>query len=357
MKREVKLLRTRSVDSLLLSVEHFNRISDRGRAEVVLILMDRAYELLFKAVILHKGGRVRERRAKETIGFDACVRKCLSDAAVKCLTEEQALTAQVINSLRDAAQHYILEISEQQLYLYCQAGLTLFEDIHDSAFGGRLRDELPERVLPITASPPSDLATLIHAEFEDIKRLAQPGARQRLIAAEKVRPIAIVEASVTGIRSQPSPAELDRLVTQIAQGTSWEELFPGIATLRLDTEGTGLSVTLRISKGEGEPVRLVPEGTPGATVVAVHKVDVLGFYSLGLTQLAAKLKLTQPKTGALIRHLRIQDDPEAYREVQIGTSTFKRYSSKALDALKKALPTVDMAEVWREHRPQPRPRR
>jgi hypothetical protein len=47
--------------------------------------MDHAFEMLFKAIILHRGGRIREPRSQQTISFDACVRKGLSDAQVKFL--------------------------------------------------------------------------------------------------------------------------------------------------------------------------------------------------------------------------------------------------------------------------------
>lgn len=72
--------------------------------------------MLLKASILHRGGGIREKRAKKTIGFNACVRRSLSDGAIKFLTEEQALVLQTINGLRDAAQH-LLDISEAQIYI------------------------------------------------------------------------------------------------------------------------------------------------------------------------------------------------------------------------------------------------
>jgi hypothetical protein len=121
MKKEVKILRGKAIDSLVLSIELFNRPSEAGRAHGVLIFLDHAFEMLFKAIILHRGGR--------TIGFDASVRKGLSDAKVKFLTDHQALTVQMINSLRDAAQHHILDISEGHLYIHAQAGLSLFRDL------------------------------------------------------------------------------------------------------------------------------------------------------------------------------------------------------------------------------------
>lgn len=98
-------------------------------------------------------------------------------------------------------------------------------------------------------------------------------------------------------------------------------------------------------------MHLVPEGTPGATVVAVKRVDELSFYSLGLKQLAPKLKLTMPKALALVRHLKIQEAEDCYKEFRVGKVMFKRYSAIALDRLKEALPEVDMNQVWKENGP------
>lgn len=56
MKRESRLLFTKAVDSLVLSIEHYNRPWDRGRVDAVLILLDHAFEMLLKAAIPHRGG-------------------------------------------------------------------------------------------------------------------------------------------------------------------------------------------------------------------------------------------------------------------------------------------------------------
>ena len=71
MRKECRTLHGKAVDLLVLAVDHFNRCWDRGRVEAVLILLDRAFELLLKAIIVHSGGEIRE-RSKEgtTIGFD-----------------------------------------------------------------------------------------------------------------------------------------------------------------------------------------------------------------------------------------------------------------------------------------------
>ena len=58
MLTEARTLYAKAADSLVLAVDHFNRVWDRGRTEAVLIMLDRAFELLFKAIIVHRGGKI-----------------------------------------------------------------------------------------------------------------------------------------------------------------------------------------------------------------------------------------------------------------------------------------------------------
>lgn len=349
MKREVRLLREKAIDSLILAIEHFNRPYDRGRASSVLILLDHSFEMLLKASILHRGGRIREPRAKQTVGFDACVRKALSDASVKFLSEEQALSLQAVNALRDAAQHHLLDVPEQQLYLHAQVGVTLFRDILSAVFAEDLATYLPDRVLPVSTEPPKDLALLVEDEVETIKSLLKPGSRRRVEARARLRSLAILEAVTRAERSQPSDGELNRVLAQLGAGEEWKNVFPGVASLALSVEGEGIPIQIRITKKEGVPIQLVPEGTPGATVVAVRRVDELGYYSLGLRQLAKHVDLSAPRTLAVVRHLGLQDDPEHYKEFRIGSQTFKRYSQKAIERVRSELPSLDLNEIWERH--------
>ena len=180
MKNEVRQLRQKAVDSLVLSIEHFNRPWDQDRNEAVFILLDHSFEILLKSAIRYRLGKIRNTREKQTIGFDACVRKALTDGNLQFFNEEQALTLQTINGLRDAAQHYLVDVSEHQLYFYAQAGVTLFRDIHDDVFDTKLFVELPERVLPISTTAPRDLSALFDKEIEEIRSLLVPGTRRRL---------------------------------------------------------------------------------------------------------------------------------------------------------------------------------
>lgn len=347
MRKEAKTLLGKAVDSVVLAVDHFNRAWDRGRTETVLILMDRAFELLLKAVIVHKGGAIRERRdSKNTIGFDACLRKCLSDVSLQCLGEDDVISLQAMNGLRDAAQHYMVEISEEHLYVYAQSGLTLFMKVAREHLEFDLRTEVPDRILPICARPPRDLAALFASEFEDIRRMVAPGSRKRLDAKAKLRALAILEASMDGRKTQPSDKELDAVVGRINAGEDWRVIFPGVATLVIDPEAEGPGISIKVTKNQGEAVRLVTENDPDATVVALRKVNDLDFYSLGVDEVARRVGLTRPRLISLVDYEGVRENRDLYKEFRIGASTYKRYSNQAVAYLRRRKDEVDMDEVW-----------
>jgi hypothetical protein len=153
-----------------------------------------------------------------TLGFDACLRKCLSDAKLKCLDEDDAVALQALNTLRDAAQHYRVEMAEEHLYVHAQSAVTLFGRLTGEIFGRPLADDIPRRILPVCAKVPSGIESMFDIEFADIKRLVAPGSRRRLDAKARLRAMAILQASLDGKKSQPSDGELDRIVNRINKG-------------------------------------------------------------------------------------------------------------------------------------------
>jgi len=346
MKREARLLFDKACDSLVLSVEFFNRPDNRGRVSSALILLDHAFEMLLKSAILHRGGRIRENRAKQTIGFDACVRRGLSDAKIKFLNEEQALLLQILNGLRDAAQHHLLDISEAQLYMQAQSGVTLFRDLMQSVFQRSVTEFLPTRVLPVSTSPPTNLATLFDTEIAEIKKLLGPGKRRKLEAEARLRPLAILNSAIAGEKDQPTSADLRKVGKQLLKGVAWQDVFRGASAIELTAQGSGPSLALRFTKKEGIPIQVVPEGTPGASVVALKRVNELDFYNLGARELAYKLGLSVNKAVAVVDHLNLRNDPDCYKEIKIGKTRFKRYSQQAIEKIQECLKKTSANEIW-----------
>jgi hypothetical protein len=352
MKKEAKLLSNNAVNSLLLSIEHFNRPFDRGRVEAVLIFLDHSFEMILKAAIIERGGRIREARAKQTFGFEKCVRVGLTSGQIKFLTEDQALTLQAVNGLRDAAQHHLVDVSEGHLYVLAQASVTLFRDILRSVFNISLYDYLPERVLPVSTRPPADLTALFDQEIEEIKKLLVPGSRKAIAARAKLRGLAILEGSVSGQNHQPTPGELKKLASQVRETKGWHDIFPGVASLCLNTEGEGPNISLRISKKEGVPIQLKKEDEAGTGVVAIRRVNELDYYTLSLQRLSEHVGLGRNKLLAVIKELEIQEDQEYFKVLRVGKVESKLYSGKAVKKICDELPRLNVDEIWARRRPR-----
>jgi hypothetical protein len=71
MRKEARLFKNKAVDALVLAIETFNRPYDRGGADSVVRDLSHAFEMLMKAAIVERGGRIRESRATQTIGLPA----------------------------------------------------------------------------------------------------------------------------------------------------------------------------------------------------------------------------------------------------------------------------------------------
>lgn len=349
MKKEAKILVANARSSLILSMEHFNRPWDDGRHQAVLFFLDHSFEQLLKAAILQKGGRIREKNKSQTIGFDECLRRALSNQKIRFLTEDQVLSLQSINSMRDAAYHHILDISESHLYILAQSGVTLFKDILLNVFQQDISAYMPGRVLPLSTQPPEDFHVLFEREVYEILKLLQPGKRKRVEAKSKLRSLAIMESSIQGERLQPTDKDLEKIEEKIRKSCTWDEIFPGVASINLTSEGTGPSFDLRITKKEGVPIHLVKEGSPGASVVGIRRVNELDFYNLGTAELAKKVGLTLPKTSAVIWYANIKDDPDCYKKLQVGKQRFDRYSQKAITRVKEHADAVGIERMWLEY--------
>jgi hypothetical protein len=239
-----------------------------------------------------------------------------------------------------------LDISEGQLYLHIQSGVTLLRDILKRVFDQELASHLPTRVLPVSTSPPTELAMLFESEVAEIKKLLRPGRRRQIEALARLRPLAILDATIRGEKGQPSNTDLRRIGNDISLGKSWADVFQGAAAVEIVPEGKGPSIALRLSKKEGIPIQLVAEGTLGASVVAVKRVDELGFYSLGAKQLSEKVDLTMPKAVAVVDYLGLRERVDCYKEFKIGKTVHKRYSQESINAIRDALKKESIEEIW-----------
>ena len=159
--------------------------------------------------------------------------------------------------------------------------------------------------------------------------------------------MAVLNSAIMGEKDQPSVEELNRIGKDL-RTKHWSEIFAGAAAVKVVADGAGPALSIRLTKGQGPPLQIVPEGTPGAFTVAVKRVNELDFYNLGAKDLARKIGLTQPKTLAIVDHLHMRDDASCYKEFRIGRTRHKRYSQKAIGRLKEALEGESIDNIWKK---------
>lgn len=349
IKREVAELKKRAINSLVLGIELFNRPHDQGRCEGVLILLHHAFEMLLKALIKERTGTIHTAGEKYSFSFDKCLE--VAQKEIKVLSADERATLSILDAHRDTAVHYYQQVSEDILYLQAQAAITLFDDLLNRAFNEKLADHIPDRVLPISTRPPKDLKILIDSELSQVDHLLQAGSRKGIQAAARLRPILAIATASRDEAQRVSEVEVRQAINRRRRGEDWSLIFPEVAQLKLDTQGGGLPIYLRIKKDAEIAVRVARDGEPVVGTLIKQEVNIWDKYSLGRDDLAKKLGISGPRTGALILELKIQDDSDCFKVLRRKSTIFKGYSKAALDRLQAAIINgIDVDAMWQKHK-------
>lgn len=343
-KRDVKELKQRAIHSLVLAIELFNRPHEDGRPEGTLILLHHAFEMLLKAIIKDKSGTVHAKGEKYSYGFDKCLE--IAQVELKVLSKDERSALSILDAHRDTAVHYYQDVSEDLLYLQSQSAVTLFDDILSKSFGVKLADFIPERVLPVSTRPPKDIQLLIDSELTQVDELLGAGNRRGIQATARLRSVMALATASRDNAERVTESELRKAVQRRRAGEDWKVIFPEIGQLRLDTEGEGMPFSLRIRK-EGLPVRMAGDGEDA---MVVRDRDWFDKFSLSLDDVAKKLSKTAPKTRAYMFEINIWNDPEMYGEKKIKSQRYKRYTQKALEALRAAVDQHTEEDMWEKHK-------
>jgi hypothetical protein len=129
----VRELKRKAISSLRTAVTSFNAIDNDGRLTTVLLHLQHSFEMLLKAALELKKAGVFEKRSEKSLSFEAAIRKSQQTVGIK-LTDEEAGTLRVIDSWRDATQHWYTTIDESLLYLHVRAAVTLFDVLLQRTF-------------------------------------------------------------------------------------------------------------------------------------------------------------------------------------------------------------------------------
>lgn len=347
LKKNVAPLLARAEESLTLAIELFNRPAETARFHGVLMLLQHSFEMLLKASILQKTGTIHDREKRYTFGFDRCL---TAGQDLGLLTNDERATLSILDAQRDQAAHYYIEMSEDMLYVHAQSSVTLFDTLLKRSFSKSLADTLPGRVLPVSTRPPRDLTLLLSSELAEVDRLLAAGTRQGAQAAARLRTVLAFTFGARDGSERVPETDIDTVIARRRKGQDWTVILPEVAQLKLNTDGSGIPIAMRIAKQADLSVRVAAPGETTDGLLIKQEIDPWTVFTLSRDDIAGKLALSGPRTHALIYELDLQSKPDCYRELRKKSQVFKGYSKKALDLLRAAKDELNLDEVWLRHR-------
>ncbi|AEM51047.1 hypothetical protein [Stenotrophomonas maltophilia] len=347
LKREAKTLKAKSIASLKRGLEAFNNHDDDGRPESVLLMLQHASEMLAKALLVQKGQDVFDKEKGTSIGID----KALNIAQSKgWMSAAQAGAIRVIDAMRDQAQHWMIVVPEDALYINARALITVLDEILIEHFQDTLADNLPVRVLPLSTQPLPDFLMLVNREYVQIRELLAPGRRARDEARGRITALLAMEAHVSE-EVAVSKRDLDRIEDAIKDDTPVEQVFPRLMTLATNIEGDGPTIRVRFTRAADAPAVRFVSGDDPEGAAAIRDVDLQKKYHWSPSALAEKLGLTISKAKAIRDFLRIDEDQANVMVFEFGSQKHPRYSDNALRVIREAVTPELIEEAW-----QARPR-
>lgn len=259
MKNDTRFLSAKATASLRRAAQAYSSLDDDGRTTTVLLHTQHAFEMLLKAILVERGRKVFDAKARRSIGFG----RCLAIASDLGVSKENLGTMRVIDAMRDDEQHWLGGCDEAPLlYLHMRASVTTFDGLLQRFFGETLASQLPTRVLPISTEAPRAIDLLVDEQFTQIQRLLRPGRRSRSEARQRIRSLLALEGHVAE-EVAVSERDVDRVERGIRQGTHVSEVFPPLQGLESTTSGSGLTVQVKFTRrSDGIPVRTVREDDP-----------------------------------------------------------------------------------------------
>lgn len=341
MKRKATAFLKRAQESLILGVELFNRPTESARTDGVLFCLDHAFEMLLKAAVLEKTGRIRGRREKVNYGLEKCLNICESDLAL--VSRDEGLILRDINGFRDAAVHDIVIVSEGMLYAHAQSAVQIFAAVLKKAFGKEISRVLPRRILPLATVLPAEITAVISEDLEGIGNLLGAKRRQTDDAEARLRPYMVIEGNVRlregGTEAPPS---LAKVIRGIRSG-DWRTALPMVAGIARSDVG-GIPLTIHMSKREGFPVRLDPSA-PGA--IAFKYISPEDKYPYLTMELAGKLGISTSRVVAFSKVLQLREVADYHTSIKASrTGQIQRYSEKAREVIAAAIQRNGVEKLW-----------
>jgi hypothetical protein len=306
------------------AIDAFNSVWHPYRFQATLLLLTNAWELLAKAVLLHKKESIVRGHRGDTISAEVAVHRL---QAGRLLEQDQAATIQQVISLRHAACHHVLpdvpaEVMQHLLFYSCK----FFRLVVEKNFPAHLKS-LSDNYLSLSFSELTTYADKVQRSVSRVKR--SEGDRRLVWLLER------------GIEFDGGSYITEAQFAQKYKGK--KKILPHLRLNRFVRSA--------------EMVRIVPIQAPrnftaditlrkgksgdSSLPVLVKKTDVETDYPLLTKELGAKVGKNQNWTARAVAVLGMKGNPKFHQAVRSSAnSVVHRYSAAAEEALRSKLAAI-----------------
>ena len=326
-----EVLKQKAINGFLLSMDHFSRPWDRGRADAVLILLGYACEMLLKAAIACKGESIYG--GKTTLSMMNCINELSPEGRIAVLPEEDVLALRIISAMRNNAQHLYINPPEEMLRYCVGNGIRIFRNMINSVFEENPDALIPSRILSIAEASSLSIVNIVTNETTNVKdKLIHNSSAD---VATQIRGLAAVENAIGGQDSPPDNAQIKQLLVQISKNANAgiDVIFPMVAVTKKVSKIRDIPVH-EIKEG-GHPVTLVPEDDPTAERVIYRDRKIPGddFYPFIMKDIKSKIDISESDVRALVYYLGLRGNQKYHRLGRYGNN---HYSQAAFTEMQKA---------------------
>ncbi|CAN7383955.1 MULTISPECIES: hypothetical protein [Pseudomonas] len=345
LKREARTLKSKAIASLRRGLEVFNGHDDHGRTEAVLLHLQHSSEMLTKALLVQKSKEVFDKQKGLAIGLDKALNVATSSGFISAA---QAGSIRALDTMRNAAQHWMIVVPEDALFVTTRALITTLDEVLAQHFADTLANNLPLRVMPLSTTALPSFDILVDREFRHIAELLAPNKRARDEARGRIRTLLAMEAHTSEI-VEVSERDINRIEKAIKAGNQVEQVFPRLVALSSQITGEGPTLRVHFSKKDGAPVRYVSGDDPEAAG-AIREVDLQKKYHLSPSVLAERVGLNPSKCKALREMLRVDEDQANMMVFEFGSQKHPRFSDNALRILLENNTPEQVETAWQARR-------
>lgn len=303
------------------AIDAFNGVRHPYRFETTLILFSNAWELLAKAVLLHKKQSIAKGQRGETISAEVAIYRLERE---KVLLPTQADTIQQLVSLRNAACHHVLpavpiEVMQHLLFYSCK----FFRQVVETIFKGHAKT-LQEHYLSMSFA---DLTTYADKVQRAVSRVKKSGTDKKLVWLLERGIRFDGEAYITEAQFAKKYQDKKRILPHL----NLSDFVKSTDMVRIVPIQAPRNFTADVSLRKGK-------AADASLPVVVKKTEIEADYPHLTRELGDRIGKNQSWVAKAVHVMNLKGDPKFHQSVRAGSkSVIHRYSDATEAALRDKL--------------------